>query len=68
MEGRARWVVGRATYSGKKDLFCGVIPSLKKMLGTMLKDKKNTEKTIEELDWHKRNTLKTTWEKPEVNG
>jgi hypothetical protein len=38
------------------------------MLGTVLKDKKKTEKTIEELDWHKRNTLKMTWEKPEVNG
>ena len=47
MEGRARWVIGRVTYSGEKDLFCGVIPSLK-VLGTVLKDKKKTEKMIEE--------------------
>jgi structural maintenance of chromosome 2 len=36
------------------------------MLGTVLKDKEKIEQTIEELDWYKRNGLKTTWEK--VNG
>jgi len=40
--------------------------SLKKMLGTVLKDKEKIEQTIEELDRYKRDALKTTWEK--VNG
>lgn len=40
--------------------------SLKKMLGTVLKDKEKIEQTIEELDLYKRDALKTTWEK--VNG
>ncbi|KAH9955702.1 P-loop containing nucleoside triphosphate hydrolase protein [Russula dissimulans] len=40
--------------------------SLKKMLGTVLKDKEKIERTIEELDRYKRDALKTTWEK--VNG
>ncbi|KAH9958739.1 SMCs flexible hinge [Russula dissimulans] len=37
--------------------------SLKKMLGTVLKDKEKIEQTIEELDRYKRDALKTTWEK-----
>ena len=40
--------------------------SLKKMLGTVLKDKEKIKQTIEELDWYKRDALKMTWEK--VNG
>ncbi|KAI0264934.1 condensin complex subunit SMC2 [Gloeopeniophorella convolvens] len=40
--------------------------SLKKMLGTVLKDKEKIEQTIEELDRYKRDALMTTWEK--VNG
>jgi structural maintenance of chromosome 2 len=40
--------------------------SLKKMLGTVLKDKEKTEQTIKGLDRYKRDALKTTWEK--VNG
>lgn len=40
--------------------------SLKKMLGTVLKDKEKIEQTIEELDRYKRDALTTTWEK--VNG
>ncbi|TFY64728.1 hypothetical protein EVG20_g5851 [Dentipellis fragilis] len=40
--------------------------SLKKMLGTVLKDKEKIEQTIEELDRYKRDALQTTWEK--VNG
>jgi structural maintenance of chromosome 2 len=39
---------------------------LSKMLGTVMKDKKKIEDTIEELDRYKRDALKTTWEK--VNG
>ncbi|KAH9009648.1 condensin subunit, partial [Lactarius pseudohatsudake] len=37
--------------------------SLKKMLGTVLKDKEKIEQTIEELDRYKRDALTTTWEK-----
>jgi structural maintenance of chromosome 2 len=33
------------------------------MLGTVLKDKEKIEQTIKELDWYKRDALKTTWEK-----
>jgi structural maintenance of chromosome 2 len=40
--------------------------SLKKMLGTVLKDKEKIEQTIEELDRYKRDALKKTWER--VNG
>ncbi|KAI0067407.1 condensin complex subunit SMC2 [Artomyces pyxidatus] len=40
--------------------------SLKKMLGTVLKDKEKIEQTIEELDRYKRDALHKTWEK--VNG
>ncbi|KAH9957615.1 P-loop containing nucleoside triphosphate hydrolase protein [Russula dissimulans] len=40
--------------------------SLKKMLGTVLKNKEKIEQTIEELDRYKRDALKTTWAK--VNG
>ena len=40
--------------------------ALKKMLGTVLKDKEKIEETIEELDRYKRDALQKTWEK--VNG
>lgn len=40
--------------------------SLKKMLGTVLKDKEKIEQTIEELDRYKRDALEKTWSK--VNG
>ena len=40
--------------------------SLKKMLGTALKDKEKIEQTIEVLDRYKRYALMATWEK--VNG
>ncbi|CCM00223.1 uncharacterized protein FIBRA_02251 [Fibroporia radiculosa] len=40
--------------------------SLKKMLGTVLKDKEKIEETIEELDRYKRDALEKTWTK--VNG
>ncbi|GBE85556.1 Structural maintenance of chromosomes protein [Sparassis crispa] len=40
--------------------------SLKKMLGTVLKDKEKIEQTIEELDRYKRDALEKTWTK--VNG
>lgn len=36
------------------------------MLGTVSRDEEKIERAIEELNWYKRNTLKTTWEK--VNG
>ena len=36
---------------------------LKKMLGTVLKDKEKIEETIEELDRYKRDALQKTWEK-----
>ena len=40
--------------------------SLRKMPGTVLKDKEKIEQTIEELDRYKRDALMSTWEK--VNG
>ncbi|KAH9917715.1 condensin complex subunit SMC2 [Fomitopsis serialis] len=40
--------------------------ALKKMLGTVLKDKEKIEQTIEELDRYKRDALEKTWSK--VNG
>lgn len=40
--------------------------ALKKMLGTVLKDKEKIEQTIEELDRYKRDALEKTWTK--VNG
>ncbi|KAG8958059.1 Structural maintenance of chromosomes protein 2 [Tulasnella sp. 419] len=40
--------------------------ALKKMLSTVLKDKTKIEKTIDELETHKRAALEKTWEK--VNG
>ena len=39
---------------------------LKKILGTVLKDKEKIEQTIEEQDRYKRDALKATWGK--VNG
>ena len=40
--------------------------ALKKMLGTVLKDKEKIEQTIDELDKYKRDALEKTWTK--VNG
>lgn len=39
---------------------------MKKMMGTVLKDKQKIEATIEQLDQYKRDALQKTWEK--VNG